>query len=77
MQVRKKKKIEFQYTKDKSVDDDSNDVVVNNKDESVSDIHHNEIVDGDSNSTLDDNRDSEYTRSSDKDESADGDKKEL
>ena len=74
---KQKKKIEFQYTKDKPVDSDSNDVVENNKDESVSDIHHNEIVDGDSNSTLDDNRDSEYTRSSDKDESVDSDKKEL
>jgi hypothetical protein len=34
-------------------------------------------VDRDSNSTLDNNRDSEYTKSSDKDESVNGDKKEL
>ena len=74
---KEKKKIEFQYTKDKSVDGDSNDVVENNKDESVSDIHHKGLVDGDSNSTLDNNKDSEYTKSSDKDESVDGDKKEL
>ena len=74
---KEKKKIEFQYTKDKSVDGDSNDVVENNKDESVSDIHHKGIVDGDSNRTLDNNKDSEYTKSSDKDESVDGDKKEL
>lgn len=34
-------------------------------------------MDSDSNSTLDNNKDSEYTKSSDKDELVDGDKKEL
>ena len=48
---KEKKKIEFQYTKDESVDDDSS-------------------------STFDNNRDSEYTKSSDKDESVDDHKKE-
>ena len=72
-----KKKIEFQYTKDKSVDDDSNDVIENDKNESLSDVRHEEIVDDDSNNTFENREDSEYIKSSDKDEPIDNDKKET
>ena len=74
---KKKKKIKFQYTKDESVDDDSNDVIKNNKDESIEDTQHKGIVDDNSNNTFENKKDSEYIKSSDKDESIDNDKKEL
>ena len=74
---KEKKKIKFQHTKDESVDNDSNNIVKNNKDESLSDIRHKGIVDDDSNNTFENKKDSEYTKSSDKNESVDNDKKEL
>ena len=70
-----KKKIKFQHTKDESVEDDSNDIIENKKDESVEDIHDKGIVDDDSNNTFENKKDSEYIKSSD--ESIDDDKKEL
>ena len=74
---KEKKKIKFQYTKDETVDDDSDDVFQNDKDETVSDIHHKGIVNDDSNSTFDNSQDSEYTKPSGRDESVDDNKKEL
>ena len=74
---KEKKKIKFQHTKDESVDNDSNNIVKNNKDESLSDIRHKGIVDDDTNNTFENKKDSEYTKSSDKNESVDNDKKEL
>ena len=74
---KEKKKIKFQYTKDESVANDSNDVFENDKNESLSDIRHEEIVDDDSNNTFENREDSEYTKSSDKDEPIDNDKKET
>jgi len=74
---KEKKKVKFQYTKDESVDNDSNDVIKNNKDESIEDTQHKGIVDDNSNNTFENKKDSEYIKSSDKDESIDNDKKEL
>jgi len=74
---KEKKKIEFQYTKDKSVNDDSKDIVKNNRDRSIDDTYDKEIVDDNSNNTFEKKEESEYTKSSDKDESIDNDKKEL
>ena len=74
---KEKKKVKFQYTKDESIDNDSNDVIKNNKDESIEDTQHKEIVDDNSNNTFENKKDSEYIKSSDKDESIDNDKKEL
>jgi len=74
---KEKKKVKFQYTKDDSVDNDSNDVIKNNKDESIEDTQHKGIVDDNSNNTFENKKDSEYIKSSDKDESIDNDKKEL
>ena len=74
---KEKKKIEFQYTKDESVDDDSSSTFDNNRDsEYTKSSDKDESVDDDSSSTFDNNRDSEYTKSSDKDESVDDHKKE-
>ena len=75
---KEKKKIEFQYRNDESVDDDSDNVVKNEKDSEYtksSDI--DESVDDDSDNVVKNEKDSEYTKSSDIDESVDGDKKEL
>ena len=74
---KEKKKVKFQYTKDESIDNDSNDVIKNNKDESIEDTQHKGIVDDNSNNTFENKKDSEYIKSSDKDESIDNDKKEL
>jgi signal peptidase len=74
---KEKKKIEFQYTKDKSVNDDSKNIVKNNRDRSIDDTYDKEIVDDNSNNTFEKKEESEYTKSSDKDESIDNDKKEL
>ena len=74
---KEKKKIEFQYTKDESVNNDSNDIVENNKDESTDDTYDKRIVDDNSDSTFENKKDSEYTKSLDKDESVNNDKKEL
>ena len=74
---KEKKKVKFQYTKDESIDNDSNDVIKNNKDESIEDTQHKGIVDDNSNNTFENNKDSEYIKSSYKDESVDDDKKEL
>ena len=71
---KEKKKIEFQYTKGESIDDDSDDIE-NKKDETKEDMHDQEIVrDTDD---FDNKKDSEDTKSSNKDESVDNDKKEL
>jgi len=74
---KEKKKIEFQYTKDGPVDDDSNDVVENNKDGLIDNTNDRGIVDDNSKDTFGNKKDSEYTKSSDKNESVDDDKKEL
>ena len=71
---KEKKKIEFQYTKGESIDNDSDDIE-NKKDETKEDMHDQEIVrDTDD---FDNKKDSEDTKSSNKDESVDNDKKEL
>ena len=74
---KEKKKIEFQYTKDESVDNDSDDVVGNNKDESIEETPDKRIVDDNSNNTFENKKDSEHTKSSEKDESVEDNKKEL
>ena len=74
---KEKKKIKFQYTKDESVDEDSNDDIEDNKDKSVDDTSDKGIVDGNSNNTFENKKESEYSKSSYKDESLDEDKKEL
>ena len=74
---KEKKKIKFQYTKDESVNNDSNDVVENNKDMSTEDTDDKRIVDDNLDNTFENKKDSEYTKSLDKDESVNNDKKEL
>ena len=74
---REKKKIEFQYTKEKLVDDDSSNISEDYNDESIGEIRHKDIVNEDSKDTLENKKDSESTASTDKDESVNGDKKEL
>ena len=73
---KEKKKIEFQYTKDESVNDDSDNVIENSKDDSIEDAHE-KVVNDDSNNTFESKKDSEYTESANKDESINDDKKEL
>lgn len=73
---KEKKKIEFQYTKDESINDNSDDDETN-KGKSVDEIHDKDIVDDGSNNTFENKYDSEYTKSSEKDEAVDDDKKEL
>ena len=73
---KEKKKIEFQYTKDDSSEDEESDnTLEEHKDESIADIHHKGIV-GDTDNTIE-KEDSEYIKSSETDESIDDDKKEL
>ena len=73
---KEKKKIEFQYTKDDSSEDEESDnTLEEHKDESIADIHHKGIVD-DADNTIE-KEDSEYIKSSETDESIDDDKKEL
>ena len=74
---KEKKKIKFQYTKDESVNNDSNDVVENNKDVSTDDTYDKRIADDNSDNTFENKKDSEFTKSLDKDESVNNDKKEL
>ncbi len=74
---KEKKKIKFQYTKDESVNNDSNDVVENNKDMSTEDTDDKRIVDDNLDNTFENKKDSEFTKSLDKDESVNNDKKEL
>ena len=74
---KEKKKIKFQYTKDESVNNDSNDVIENNKDMSTDDTDDKRIVDDNLDNTFENKKDSEYTKSLDKDESVNNDKKEL
>jgi len=74
---KEKKKIKFQYTKDESVNNDSNDVVENNKDVSTDDTYDKKIADDNSDNTFENKKDSEFTKSLDKDESVNNDKKEL
>jgi signal peptidase len=73
---KEKKKIKFQYTKDESIDD-THDDSENYKDTSVDDTHDKGIDDNDAKSTFENKKDSEYTKSLDKDESIDDDKKEI
>jgi len=73
---KEKKKIEFQYTKDKSQDDESDGILEQNKDDSVDDTR-NKGIDNNSNGSFEKNIDSEYTKSSEKNESVDDDKKEI
>ena len=73
---KEKKKVEFQYTKDKSEDNESNSVLKENKDDSIDDIHHKGMIE-DSNGSFENNDDSEHTKSSEKVESGKDDKKEL
>ena len=70
---KEKKKIEFQYTKDSSEVNDSDNSLEENKDESTDNTLHKEIAD-DSDKSFENNSDSEYTKSS---ESIDDDKKEI
>ena len=73
---KEKKKIEFQYTKDDSSEDEESDnTLEEHKDEPIADIHHKGIVD-DTDITIE-KKDSEYIKSSETDESIDDDKKEL
>ena len=74
---KEKKKIEFQYTKEKLVDEDSSNISEDYNDESIGEIRHKDIVNEDSKDTLENKKDSESTASTDKDESVNGDKKEL
>ena len=88
---KEKKKIKFQYTKDESIDDthddsenykdtsvdDTHDDSENYKDTSVDDTHDKGIDDNDAKSTFENKKDSEYTKSLDKDESIDDYKKEI
>ena len=73
---KEKKKIKFQYTKDESIDD-THDDSENYKDTSVDDTHDKGIDDNDAKSTFENKKDSEYTKSLDKDESIDDYKKEI
>ena len=70
---KEKKKIEFQYTKDSSEVNESDNNSEENKDESTDNTLHKGIAD-DSNRSFENNVDSEYTKSS---ESTDDDKKEI
>jgi len=73
---KEKKKIEFQYTKDDSSEDEESDnTLEEHNDEPLADIHHEGIVD-DTDITIE-KEDSEYIKSSETDESIDDDKKEL
>ena len=73
---KEKKKIKFQYTKDDSSEDEESDnTLEERKDEPIAEIHHKGIVD-DTDITIDE-KDSEYIKSSETDESIDDDKKEL
>ena len=73
---KEKKKIEFQYTKDDSSEDEESDnTLEERKDEPIAEIHHKGIVD-DTDITIE-KEDSEYIKSSETDESIDDDKKEL
>ncbi|MDC0199507.1 signal peptidase I [Candidatus Nitrosopelagicus sp.] len=75
---KEKKKIEFQYRNDESVDDDSNNVFEEKKEsEYAKSSDKDESVDDDSNNVFEEKKESEYAKSSDKDESVDDDKKEL
>ena len=74
---KEKKKIEFQYTKEKLVDEDSSNISEDYNDESIGEIRHKDIVNEDSKDTLENKKDSESTASTDKDESVNNDKKEL
>ena len=74
---KQKKKIEFQYTKEKLVDEDSSNISEDYNDESIGEIRHKDIVNEDSKDTFENKKDSESTASTDKDESVNGDKKEL
>ena len=74
---KEKKKIEFQYTKEKLVDEDSSNISEDYNDESIGEIRHKDIVNEDSKDTFENKKDSESTASTDKDESVNGDKKEL
>jgi len=70
---KEKKKIEFQYTKDSSEVNETDNSLEENKDESTDNTLHKEIAD-DSDKSFENNSDSEYTKSS---ESIDDDKKEI
>ena len=70
---KEKEKIEFQYTKDSSEVNETDNSLEENKDESTDNTLHKEI-DDDSDKSFENNSDSEYTKSS---ESIDDDKKEI
>jgi len=74
---KEKKKIEFQYTKDESINDKDDNVIEDNKDKSINDKDDKVITDDDSENTFKNTKDSEYTKSTEKDESINDNKKDL
>ena len=61
---KEKKKIKFQYTKDESIDDDSDSTLEKYKDESITDIRHRGIVNEDTDNDFKSEKDTDYTKSS-------------
>jgi signal peptidase len=75
---KEKKKVEFQYRNDESVDEDSENSFENKKDsEYAKASDKDESVDEDSENSFENKKDSEYAKASDKDESVDENKKEF